>query len=480
MPANIPPPYTESGLADTFLTLHRKTFRYCPAWNQWLAWTGVRWTTDSADPLQRALTATLRELRQLCHEGRLFQFIPLLDRAEKRSVRANILALARHEATAVDPEQLDADPLLLNCLNGTLDLRTGTLREHRREDLITRVASAHWQPDATCPVWESFLDRVCAGDPELIDYLQRSIGYTLTGDVREQIVFLLWGDGANGKSTLLLALLDLLGGYGQPADANLLSRQGLSEARLFRSRLVVLPEMPDGQRLSESRLKALTGGDRMVEGAHTFAPSHKLWMASNQLPQIRGTEHAIWRRLRPIHFSVKIEESARDTGLPEKLRGELPGILRWAVDGCLAWRRDRLSPPPKLRAAAEEYRIEQDHVTTFVAERCLTGSDKSATAKELYDAYRSWAEQSGETPLVPKAFGTRLARQGFESIRSGKEGTRAWAALSLADAKNQADATEVPAFRACALPSVARSPRMAWRAYSAASTLRVSSMSALI
>ena len=325
------------------------------------------------------------------------------------------------------PEQLDIDPMLLTVLNGTLDLRTGELREHRREDLITKLAPVNYDPDAQCPVWMRFLARILDGNDPLMRYLQRVVGYCLTGDVTEQMMWFLHGSGSNGKSTFLGVLLSMFGDYGMQSVSELLMAKDheahpAERAALFGKRLVATVETEEGKRMAESLMKQLTGGDRitarkMYRDFFEFTPTHKILLAANHRPTIRGTDRAVWRRIKLVPFTTTISEAEKDRALPDKLKAEAPGVLAWAVRGCLDWRREGMGEPEAVREATAEYQAEQDTLGEFLDACCLVHPDAAVKASELLSAYVAW---SGDKFMNPKKFGQRMRDRGFESRRQGR------------------------------------------------------------
>jgi putative DNA primase/helicase len=334
--------------------------------------------------------------------------------------------LARSEVgIPIVPAKLDAPPWLLNVINGTLDLRTGQLRRHSQDDMLTKLASATYDPTARCPTWERFLSRIMAGRQALIDYLQRAVGYSLTGSVREQVLFFLHGEGANGKSTFLEAIKYVMGEYASTAAPDLLLvRQGEPHptqlADLHGRRFVSTVEVDDGRRLAESLVKQLTGGDgvkarRMREDFWEIMPTWKIWLAANHRPEIRGNDHAIWRRIRLVPFDVRIPPDEQDKDLLDKLKAEAPGILAWAVRGCADWLRIGLSDPPEVLSATEAYKSESDLIGGFLAE-CNTGDPNyRSRTSELYAAFSTWVERQGERQtMTGKRFGMELRRRGIQ------------------------------------------------------------------
>ena len=318
---------------------------------------------------------------------------------------------------------LDSDPMLLGVLNGVVDLRTGTLRTARREDLMTKQAPVSFDGEARCPQFEQFASQVLDGDRDLLDYFQRVVGYSLTGKTSEQCLFFLYGTGANGKSTMLNVLKALLGDdYAKqsPSETLMAAKHGKSAsndlARLQGARLVLSNEVEEGSRLSESLIKQMTGGDPiparyLYAEFFEFVPQFKLAIAGNHQPVIRGEDHGIWRRLHLVPFTVTIPAEERDPQLQEKLLTELPGILNWAIKGCLEWQTGGLNPPPVILKAVEEYREDMDILGHWIEECCKEGSGLQAGATRAYQSYKAWAHRQGHHALSGSAFGRRLAER---------------------------------------------------------------------
>ena len=336
-----------------------------------------------------------------------------------------MVALAQSELPIpVKNDEFDNQPWLLNVQNGTVDLHTGRLRSHERNDLLTTCAPVNYDPDAKCPEWLAFLDRIMAGNYDLIDFIQRVIGYALTGDVSEQKLFFAWGSGANGKSTLFNTILGMLGNdYATQAAPELLTvgndRHPTELADLRGKRLVASIEIDDGKRLAEGLVKQLTGGDKvkaryMRQDFFQFDPTHKLFLVANHKPIVRGTDHAIWRRICLIPFDVTIPEAEQDKALPAKLLMELPGILAWAVQGCRAWQATGLNVPDAVKVATETYKNESDIIGSFLDEYTVNVTDALTKAGKLYKAYSAWCEGNGEHALTQTMFGRRMAERGIE------------------------------------------------------------------
>jgi len=426
-------PCTDTGNAERFAEQHRDAVRFCYAWGKWLAWDGRRWKIDDQGAVEQLAKQTIRaiyaEAADIKDDEERDALAGWARASEAATRRAAMLRLAQSEpGIPITPDLLDTDPWLLNVENGTIDLRTGQLRDHRREDLLTKCAPVTYRPDATCPKWSDFLTGIFRGDGELIGFMQRLAGYWLTGVIRDHLLPILYGGGANGKSTFVNALLAVLGrDYGCKAAPDLLlAKKGQHPTELtdlFGRRLVACIETGEGRRLAETLAKELSGGDRirarrMREDFWEFAPTHKIAVATNHKPVIEGTDHAIWRRLLLLPFTVTIPPEQQDHTLPEKLADEAAGILRWCVEGCLAWQRRGLDPPDLVQTATREYRQDEDLLGSYIEEYCTTGPLLKVRASIIYSNYCDWARASGEGPISQKRFGTAMTERGFERTRS--------------------------------------------------------------
>jgi putative DNA primase/helicase len=438
---------TDLGNAERFAHDHGRDHRYVHTWGQWLIWDGKRWKKDVTDEIFRRAKKTIRNIYQeaaaTTDDAARAAIAAWAKRSEAQGRVNALIELAKAEPTiAITHEVLDAAPYLFNCTNGTLCLKTGQLREHRREDCLTKLSPVTFQADASCPKWLRFLDRIMGGDAELIKFLQRFSGYSLTADVSEQCLAFLYGSGSNGKSTFVETLNEVWGDYFQRAPSSLIVKRpdgsdGIPNdiARLPGARMVVTSEVEDGCRMAESRIKDLTGGDRLIarfmrQEFFEFDPTHKIWIYGNHRPYIVGTDLGIWRRIMQIPFEVTIPAGERDLHLKESLIAEeLPGILAWCVAGCLEWQQNGLNPPPKVVEATEEYRAEMDTVGQFIDERCLCSPPATIGKDELYREYQTWSEESGLRSLSKNRFGRRVKEKTFHDTRSG--GRRIWIGLAL-------------------------------------------------
>ncbi len=342
----------------------------------------------------------------------------------------SMLFLAQSEpGISAQLNEFDANPLRLNVQNGIINLRTGELEPHNQKYLCSRISDVRFDPAAKCELWLSFLHKITNGNLNQMLYLNRAIGYSLTGSTAEQCLFFLFGIGANGKSVFLNILGDLCGEYGMSASMDSFTMQkngaGIPNdiARLAGARLVAVSETADGQRLHEPLIKDLTGGDLITarflhHEFFDFRPQFKIWIRGNHKPGILGTDEGIWRRIHLVPFAVTIPEVERDPALYEKLRAELPGIMAWAVRGCLDWQKTGLQAPAMVRAAVKEYRQEMDLLGAFLSENCLEGESFKVSAKSLYASYQTWTSKNGERPVTQRRFGSAMTERGFDRERT--------------------------------------------------------------
>jgi putative DNA primase/helicase len=331
-------------------------------------------------------------------------------------------------------------PLALNTPSGTLYLDSGLLASHEPLDMLTMITRVPYDPDANCPIWHGFLERILP-DPELRAFVQRAVGYSLTGATGEQVMFFLHGAGRNGKTTFLNALSHAVGEYAATAAAStfMLKPQGDSAtndlAALRGTRFVVAVETEEGHRLAESLIKRVTGQDPITvrllyREPFTYTPTWKLWLAANHKPTVRGTDLAIWRRLQLIPFTVTIPEEQVDRNLPEKLTVEAAGILAWAVTGCMAWQEHGLKPPQAVRMATADYREGQDTVGIFLNDCCVQTPTARLTKADLFTAYLAWCDTYRERPLSHRSFAQRLKERDFGEHR-GAAGQQWWLGIGL-------------------------------------------------
>ncbi|MFC1661671.1 phage/plasmid primase, P4 family [Gemmatimonadota bacterium] len=436
---------TDVGNGRRLVRLHGHQLKYCERLGGWFVWDGKRWARDERKVVQAYAKDTAKTIYEeaLCLKDSTDRK-GMVKWAISTEADARIKAMVNQACSEPEiitvPSDFDSDPWAFNVRNGTLDLRTGTLHQHDRDSLLTKLADVAFDADATAPTWERFLAEVLTAP--VASYLQRAVGLSMIGEVREHTLLFLYGSGANGKTTLLRALQELFGDYGQQADPELLlMRRGEAHptgvADLVASRLVVTTEVQDGRRLAESQVKSLTGGDRikarfMHRDFFEFDPTWTIWMAANHKPVVKGTDEGIWRRIRLIPFNVTIATQDQDPDLPAKLKDELPGILNWAIAGCLEYQRDGLQAPADVLAATQQYRAQSDVVGLFLEEHTDTGPDLWVESTDLFKNYVEWCHETGERPLNQRRFGQDMTERGYERGKSPDRKSRRVTYLGIA------------------------------------------------
>jgi putative DNA primase/helicase len=426
--------FSDDALALQFTDRLGNGARYVAAWSRWLFFDGVRWRED----------ATLRafsEARTICREAASGSRSTKVAAKVKSAVTvAAVERLARadrrHAATA---DQWDVDPWLLNTPSGTVDLHTGKLRPAHRDDYMTKSTAV--APAGGCPLWRAFLERIFR-DLELIKFVQRSLGYALTGSTSAHALFFSYGTGANGKGTLINTVTAILGDYASVAPmetftARFGERHPTDLAMLRGARLVASQETEQGRAWAEARIKALTGGDPisarfMRADFFTFNPQFKLWIAGNHKPSLRGVDEAMRRRFNLIPFTETIPAAERDAELPAKLKAEWPGILAWMVEGCLEWQRVGLAPPSAVTAATAEYFAEEDVFGGWLEEFIRPAYESATeTTADLFASWKRYAEAAGESAGSKKELTANLKERGFVPHRIGHTRARGFAGIRL-------------------------------------------------
>ena len=442
---------TDYGNAQRLVRRHGENLRYCYEFNQWLGWCGTHWSFDPAVAERMAKDTVLSIYSEVGHLADARERETLHRHAvmsEQVSRIAAMLALARSEpGIAIRPDDLDRDVWLLNCANGTLDLRTGAVRPHLRDNLVTRCLGIEYKSGSECPRWRAFLHRIMDGNQDLVGFVQRAVGYTLTGSTAERCMFILHGGGKNGKTVFLEGLRLLLGdGYtARTPTQTLLAKRGDTipndVARLRGIRLVTASETGDGNRLDEALVKDITGGDRVVARFmrgewFEFTPHFKIFLSTNYRPRISGTDDAIWDRLRLVPFLIRIPEEERRPmeQMLSEFEAELSGILNWAIQGCLDWQRRGMGEPPEVRIATADYRDDMDTLGDFLSECCMVCRDAWVSSHNLYDEYKRWATDAGERVLSNKRFSLWMEHRGRDMgfRKQHTRGGKVWYGLGLA------------------------------------------------
>lgn len=439
---------TDVGNGCRFARLHGATMKFIPEHKKWLFYKDSRWSWDTSGNAMRLAKQTTKamvdEARKLDDDQRQ-RLAKHAFASENISRLGAMITLASCEPEVVlHQHQLDADVDKFGTVSGTIHLKTGTVSPSQQADFITKYSPVSASPPGDyhtlCPTWLAFLDKIMSGNQALIDYLQRAMGYSLTGHTSEQCFFFLFGYGANGKSTLLDIFQQLAGDYALAIDPETLmvktdSGNATPElARLKGARLVVTSEIEEGKRLAENRIKQFTGGDILAArplyaDVIEFKPQFKIWMAGNHKPVIRDTTSSVWRRVHLIPFDVNIPAAEQDKKLDQKLWHELPGILRWVIDGAVAWYQHGLKPPAEILSAVEEYRSDMDIFGIWLTERCQFNPLSTVESSSLYQDYRFWCSQCGHAAVSQTRFSRSLAERGeFTKIKSS---TTKWQGLEL-------------------------------------------------
>lgn len=419
--------YDDTGNADRFIETYDGYVRFSFIDKAFYYYDGKSWQLDMTGIVRTMADTVVENMRnekvsttgdEKEDEEVQKAFQKHIKKSRGTTSKKNMLTEIEHR-TAVLPEEFDREKTLFNVQNGYLDLVTGELYDHEQAKMFSRIADVEYTNKIDCPQWIDFINQIFDNDKELIEYVQKAVGYSLTGSTREQSLFILFGNGRNGKSIFLDAISNIVGSYATNMQAStiMVKQSGGANtdiARLKGARFVTSSEPNEGLRLDEGLVKQLTGGDkvtaRQLYGREfEFNPEFKLWLATNHKPIIRGTDDGIWRRLNLIPFNVQIPDEKVDKNLKYKLQRESVGILNWAVEGCLKWQREGLKRPAIVEAASKDYREEMDATALFINECCVVGIGKTVKAKFFYEAYREWASKNGQYMMSNTKFGKEMA-----------------------------------------------------------------------
>lgn len=427
--------FDDMGNANRFVDLFGENVRYCYTEKKWYFYNSMRWSVDNlgvilrmADKCVEAMKAEAKLYLQADEESggdMAKNFEKHMKSSRSNKSKKAMLSEVEHHIPIL-PIQMDRYKMALNTPSGIINLKNGDVKAHNPEYYFTKITSVDCAEAADCPRWLAFLDDIFAGDKDLIRYIQKAVGYSLTGSTAEQCAFFLYGTGRNGKSTFIDVIRDVFGDYAaniQPETIMVKSSQSNAInsdiARLKGARLVTSVEPNEGVRLNEGLLKQLTGDDtvtarKLYSEEFEFKPEFKLWMATNHKPIIRGTDTGIWRRIHMIPFDVQIPEDKVDKNLTHKLKAEMTGIFKWCIDGCLMWQREGLQMPAAVLKSVREYRREMDVISAFIEDKCTL--EGTVQASMLYAAYVSWADSNNEYCMSNTKFSTELAKR-FEKVR---------------------------------------------------------------
>lgn len=416
----------DTGNAERMYDLFGKSLRYSYENKVWYFWNGKVWAEDKTGKIKRLADETLENMKKEAYKeedaDKQLAMLKWINKSSSSGAKDNMIRETQHiGCVPILVSEMDTQPDLINCQNGIINLRNGELLAHDANFLCTKIANCEYDVSGAVPeLWMKFLEDITQGDKELQEYLQKAVGYSLTGSIKEQCLFFLYGGGRNGKSTFLDIISELAGTYSSHAQSETimtkaqLGNNTLSDvARLKGARFVTTVEPNDNVKLNEGLVKQLTGGDkvtaRFLYGKEfEFTPEFKIWLGANHKPIIRGTDDGIWRRIRLIPFTAQIPDAKVDKNLKNKLKKELPQIMKWAVDGALKWQRDGLKVPEIVRKATEEYRYEMDTLCRFFSEYVVVDSTARMKASVLYNYYCEWAETNNEYVMSSTKFGKEI------------------------------------------------------------------------
>ena len=436
--------FTDSTNAMRLVKEHGRDIRYNAAWKKWVVWNGKCWEMDEGGVMihEKGLEMVRNIYDELVKTADYRERIDIEKAAmmseSVRRRKAFIEAATWIKALNVKSEELDPNPWLLNVKNGTVDVTSGEFREHRQEDMITKIANVEYDAKADCPMWKQFIREIMNYNADIINFVQTAAGWALTGDVSEQTMFILFGSGANGKTTYLNTIMYLLGDYATatPTETFLKKSSDYTNdiARLRGTRFVTTTEVELGRRLAEPLIKKITGNDQMTARFlygefFNFTPTFKIFMATNHKPVIKGTDYGIWRRIKLIPFTTRIPEEKQDKHLEMKLRGEASGILNWLLEGAARWKHEKLKAPAAVLKATDDYRGEMDVIGNFMKERTIQQQGNSIRIRELFKAYQEWCVENNEHIVSERFLSLRLQEMGYERTRTAE--ARFWAGIAL-------------------------------------------------
>ena len=438
---------TDVGNAERFVYMFKDSVKYCAVYKKWFIWNGRFWEQDDTGKI---ITYAIECVRSIIHAADLLPegdkrktMIHHSLKSESSGKLRSLLEIASGMPDiTIRSEELDANPWLINAQNGTINLKTGKLQEHRAADYITKMCRANYDPDCAIPLWAELLQKITLGNNQLQRYIQKAFGYALTGDTSEQALFILYGTGSNGKSTLLNVFSELMATYSTstPSDTFMQKKNDSVNndiARLKGARFVAAIEMEEGKRMAESLIKSVTGGDKLVTRFlygefFEYVPQFKVFLAVNHKPNIRDTTNSIWRRIKLMPFEATFTEQERDKHFPAKIMAsELPGILAWAVQGCLLWQQEGLQMPDSVNTATRKYQEEMDSFSNFFRECCVEREGGRVSNKMLRAKYDEWCRENGEYALTQRPFSAKLIERGYEKKNSAGNGALEWYGFAL-------------------------------------------------
>lgn len=428
--------WDDMGNALRFMDDYGENFKYSYVDKCFYYYNGSYWEPDKTGVVEKCADNVIVNMKKeklviapgMDEDDAKKDWAKFLKRSRSNRSKKNMLEELKHHIPILHSD-FDKESMLLNTKSGYVDLNSGVLKDHDREKMFSQQTAVEYTDNIDCPEWDKFLHQIFNNDEELIHYIQKAVGYSATGSIKEQVMFILYGNGRNGKSVFINTIADILGTYAETMNVSSImikSNSGANSdiARLEGARLVISSEANEGSRLDEGLLKQLTGGDKIV-ARHLYAsefefnPEFKLWMATNHKPLIRGTDEGIWRRIMLIPFLVQIPADKVDKDLKYKLQREGVGILNWIVQGAMMWQREGLNPPEIVTKASKEYRNEMDVIQFFISECCEVGDGYTAPAGELFKKYQEWSKDSSEYLMPKQKFGREM-RKKHKYVRTRK------------------------------------------------------------
>ena len=416
------------GNSQRFTDRYGDIVRYSYISNKFYVYDDTKWAEDDRGMVDRMITATVEDMKNetlfiapdVDEEEAEKEWRKFIKQSRSHRSMKNMKEVAKQEI-AVLPETFDQDKMAFNTVNGYVDLNSGAFYDHDREKYFSKIAKAEYTDTMQAPIWESFLEDIFDGDKDVIRYIQKAIGYSLTGSTAEQVMFFLHGRGRNGKSLFVETIAEILGDYSSNLRASSLMIKkgddvGNDIARLKGNRFVTSSEPNEGFVLDEGLIKELTGGEKITvrflyQEDFELEPEFKLWLTTNHKPIIKGTDDGIWRRVVLVPFDVQIPKHKVDKKLKYKLLKEAPGILDWALEGCMMWQREGLEMPYAIKKASQEYRRDMDLLDGFIYDECEAGSEYEVRGKELYQVYKRWAMENGEYEMTNTKFGREISKK---------------------------------------------------------------------
>jgi len=463
--------FSDVGNAERLLAVYGKNIKYNPIRCSWFIWSGKHWKADNNGKIENLSRKVIRKLQAEGESISLSGLEP--EEKEKKSklkskIRSFVLksegdgrlkAMINQAKTfnAFIIKETDKNVYILNVKNGTLNLRTGLIKKHERKDFLTKLIDVEYSAKTQCPNWLEFINKIFTGDKELINYIQKSIGYSLTGDSRLQCFYILHGKGSNGKGTFMQVISKLMGPYYSTLmPESLMERTGNNEgaredlAKLESTRFVCVNECDENKYFDENLLKRMSSGAnekftvrRMYEKYFDLSPEFKMWMTTNSLPRIKGTDKGIWRRVRkiPFEYDFDLDENKDLNFFDEKLLPEITGILNWALEGCLKWQQEGMEVPEAVMVELEKYKSDMDPILRFIEDCCVVSETCKVRIPDLYENYIDWSHENKEYVLSSIKFSKKLADKGYKQSRIMNY--RYWIGIGIADNEQPIEMCEV-------------------------------------